>query len=721
MNKRCVNPIMFAICLVSVLVLIATVNCQHRKTSVLNESQQIAFQKKKGNIRIDVIGALDDHMNREFALELQKLSSEFGDSVSISAEYVDTEEKLLDPSRPETEAEKTNRLYRLCIANSRLRNAEQNKKRVLEFIVCEANAMRAKKPKRSCQETLNIDQVDIGKCVKGPRGHSLLVASERRLAGRIVKRGPLIFINDEDYSAMDPGSYDDLLRSVCVKIPKPRPQACESVPEIDQTQMDAIMLTDSRCSSCDDSKAHELIYRSKFYPRMRTRWVDVRSIEGRELYESLELDYLPVLIFPKTLKQIESNRPVFANSSMSGFVSRGDYYLSGFDKPYSGTCDPQEGMCDAEKNYGNNTVTLELFIADGYYSNPLENAVAKVNSTIGEVINLSVTIGEKQHKKTVKKSADYSKSEIRNCVKLSNPNKLIKFISHQNSRRHDAIAWQELADMHHLATSSIQECLASGKGKNLVAQANETIKGLPLKSSSKLIINGKVEPLPRLLINGKDNGVMWDGDLIANKICDQLGGRRPKACLRYKKNSTVEFTLIVPHGCTTDCRINETEQALRSFIQHMNIRRIDRDSVDAKEILENLAKESIVPGKNDPVWLVGNIFRYDTLLNPIGLFFTRIGPYRLLDCIPRWPKRNSKKPTLDSKVIKQPSFSSDYFCCVGNPQRWKQQKNSTSDKKEQCVQQRVTKPFGWSKICVLDQHRQRHVVDEKLFDRNNRK
>jgi hypothetical protein len=211
---------------------------------------------------------------------------EVGSRVNLQVDYL-VQESSGEFSAPHGEAELKGNIVQLCA------HAHYSQAQYLSFIACQNQTWRwIPKGWQHCAEKSSMDQPRLQACLHGAEGRRLLGHSRRRTEAAQAQTSPTIKIAGALYQGQR--TKPDLLRAICQKLPPPHPAGCRKI--LDGNRLRAIVLSDRRCAACrTESLMHNLKYR--LFPHLTIKTLDYAQPEGKQLYHSLKLKHLPVVLF----------------------------------------------------------------------------------------------------------------------------------------------------------------------------------------------------------------------------------------------------------------------------------------------------------------------------------------------------------------------------------------------------------------------------------------
>lgn len=235
----------------------------------------------------------------------------------------------------------------------------------LDFITCQNQTMQTIPTNwESCAQNLNLDTAAIQTCYEGEAGKQLL--KENKLLAETVNAtgSPTIYLNDKQYQAgRDSLSFQ---RAICDSINNQHPE-CQNLPAcgsdldcnaeaakvgkcinpnetnaaceyIEPTPINLTVLKDSRCTKpeCQTDAILEQI-KEAFKGIQEIKEIDYTSEEGKALYTSTNLKFLPAFLFGAEVKDA-----YFYNELKNYLEEKGEYQ----SLLVGATFDPSKEICD---------------------------------------------------------------------------------------------------------------------------------------------------------------------------------------------------------------------------------------------------------------------------------------------------------------------------------------------------------------------------------------
>jgi predicted DsbA family dithiol-disulfide isomerase len=164
----------------------------------------------------------------------------------------------------------------------------------MDYITCRNQNIRSN-AWESCATESGLEAAKIKACAQGQEGRQLLSASIQASDEANARGSPTIVINGRAYTGGR--SETDLTRALCEAM-EPKHRACSAVPK--PAKIDVIVLNDARCKDCDTGAMESQL--TKIFPGASMRRLEYGSDDGRKLYNSTGVRYLPAVLFDDGVK-----------------------------------------------------------------------------------------------------------------------------------------------------------------------------------------------------------------------------------------------------------------------------------------------------------------------------------------------------------------------------------------------------------------------------------
>lgn len=288
--------------------------------------------------------------------ELDKVLTQMGDYVDYNIDFIGMVQSDGSFSSLHGEKEIQGDMIQLCVK-------EHYPEKLLDFILCMNEDVQSIPDNwEQCSKELGLDIEKLRQCYEGEEGKSLLNDSFRRAAQAGASGSPTIVIGNEVIVGLR--TADEMMKKICNAL-ETKPDACNDLPECfrnsdcneeegmvgicenpgteeakciykEPETVNMIVLNDERCEECSDIQQLVDSLKDIFIDVNLTEY-DYSSEEGKELYESTGITYLPAILFDDTVSSSEgfSNVQAFLDTA-------GDYYSLRIGANF----DPTKEICD---------------------------------------------------------------------------------------------------------------------------------------------------------------------------------------------------------------------------------------------------------------------------------------------------------------------------------------------------------------------------------------
>jgi hypothetical protein len=249
---------------------------------------------------------------------------EVGDAVDLRIAYIGGEDAEGGFSSLHGQTEVDGDMVQLCAA-------KYNPNQYLNLITCmNANVSAIPSNWQICANKSGISQENIRRCSASDDGRLLLSESFKEAAARGAFASPTIYINGVKYEGQR--RTIDFVRAICWSFKGP-PESCKDVPP--PVAIEAIMLSDRRCEECEKKSEDVRNMLKTLFPGMVFRELDYGTEEGRAMFDTLGLKYLPATILNESITRGEDYNAVKKSLDIAG-----GYYslrMSAMFDPKTGT------------------------------------------------------------------------------------------------------------------------------------------------------------------------------------------------------------------------------------------------------------------------------------------------------------------------------------------------------------------------------------------------
>jgi len=296
------------------------------------------------------------------------------------------------------------------------------------------------------------------------------------------------------------------------------------------TSFKAIVLNDERCEDCDVSNLKAQL--AMLLPGVEFEEIDYNSKKGKQLYEDLNLQYLPAILFTKDIEKQS------AYAQLQPYLDQvGDYYSLRIGAEF----DPTKEICDnGIDDTGNGLVDCEdpdckgsvvcrpeikgkfdLFIMSQCpFGMQAVNMMKDVLDAFGNEIDFDIHYIANEIDNLTFMSL-HGPSEVDEnirqlCVKkyYKKGNKYLDYIWCRNKNIHDE-DWEKCVTSNGMSVSKIKKCVEGDEGKKLLSEDIKIAQELKIGASPTFLVNNKY------FINGVDpQSGRRTPEAIKNQFCE---------------------------------------------------------------------------------------------------------------------------------------------------------------------------------------------------------
>ncbi|MBW2985616.1 GILT family protein [Candidatus Woesearchaeota archaeon] len=423
---------------------------------------------------------------------LQKL----GNNVDFNINYIATDLGNGQFSALHGQPEVLGNIVQLCAM-------KYNPENYMSMIVCQnKNAKSIPGNWEQCAKDNDLDVKKIKTCYEGDEGKQLLSVSAKKTNQIGATGSPTIYLNGQSYGGGRTTS--DFMRSICNEF-SDAPAACSDLPKSKEVSL--TVLTDGRCKECDVSG---LISSLKgLFPGLKITTLDYNSREGTNLYASLNLKYLPSLLFDDSVKEGEGY------SNIQGYLQQiGEYQTL----KVGATFDPNAEICDNDIDDDNNNLIdcndpgcsskvvcrqeqsqkLDLFVMSQCpFGVKAENAMKEILENFPNIDFDLHFIANDNGDGTF--SSLHGQPEVdgnirQSCIEKYYPNKFMDYIWCQTDNYQNiGSTWESCASKNGISTEAIKTCAEGEEGKQLLRENIKLTNDLNIGSSPTWFANNRYQ------------------------------------------------------------------------------------------------------------------------------------------------------------------------------------------------------------------------------------
>ena len=316
-----------------------------------------------------------------------------------------------------------------------------------------------------------------------------------------------MFLNDQPYKG---GRTElDFFKAICNAFEGEKPKACDDIPE--PKTVNLVVLDDKRCEECKAITPAVLSQLKTIFPGLKTESVDYSTEEGKKLYESTGVTFLPALLFEKNVEEGEGY-----NNIQMYLEPTGDYQ----NLKMGANFDPTKEICDNKiDDTGNEKVDcdddnckeamvcreekpghLQVFImSDCPYGRKAIEALKEVVDNFdkeGEDVGYEVHyIASESGDGFDSLHGQYEVDEniIQLCVEKHSSDAWLDYLYCRSTKGVKGKDWKECAEETKVDADSVQTCFDGGEGKALLKEDIKLANALGVGGSPTWLANNKYQ------------------------------------------------------------------------------------------------------------------------------------------------------------------------------------------------------------------------------------
>jgi len=369
------------------------------------------------------------------------------------------------------------------------------------------------------QNNLNVDK--IKSCYNSDEGVQLLQESSLKANERNATGSPTIYLNNKQYSG---GRTAQAFTSAICAAYDYNIKPCESIPKPKTIKM--IVLNDKRCDACASITGLYGQLRSLF-PGLKIEELDYSTTDGKSLYDSIGIEYLPALLFEANVvnsssyDQIKSYLvPVGSYLSLrigADFNPASEICDNGIDDTGNGLIDCNDSDCvgtmECKPEIKND---VQVFVmSDCPYGKEAIKALKGVVDNFGNAITYEVHyIASEQGGEFSSLHGAYEVNEdiVQLCVKNYSPDEWLDYIYCRSVNGVKNIDWKTCATSANVNISAVETCSQGEEGKEL------------LRTDIKLAQELGIGASPTWLANNKYTFSGIDSETVRSQMCRHNSG-----------------------------------------------------------------------------------------------------------------------------------------------------------------------------------------------------
>ena len=350
-----------------------------------------------------------------------------------------------------------------------------------------------------CARLNELDVEAIKTCYEGEEGLRLLEESAIRASEAGAQGSPTIVVNDEPYSGSR--SETDFLRAICSEFEQDKPEACDDVPE--PVEVKAVLLNDERCEECDATNL--LAQLKQVFPGIEVERLDYSDEEGQALYEELELEYLPALLFTESVQESANFDRVSRYLQPKGsylslrigaqFDPTAEICDNGIDDTGNGLVDCEDDSCRSEMVCRTEEPeNLQVFVmSDCPYGKlaltALHELEANVEGLDYEVHYIASESGDGFS--SLHGQYEVDENIVQLCVEEHSPEEWLDYLNCRSQEDIKGTGWQTCAEETGVDVDAVTGCIESDEGEELLREDIQVAQELGISASPTWLANNK--------------------------------------------------------------------------------------------------------------------------------------------------------------------------------------------------------------------------------------
>ena len=416
---------------------------------------------------------------------IKPVIEKFGPDVDLKVDYIGQEEGG-NLTAMHGESEVKGNIAQLCAF-------KHIPAKAMAFIACQNENWREVDTNwDSCGKKVEADMEVLKTCIEGSEGKSLLSASYKRAQAKGASGSPTIYVGGQQYSGRR--TDDAYTRAICNGFADGKaPEICKALP--DQPTVNVMIISDKRCADCNTAGLEQGVGSRIGKPNIRK--LDYGDPEGRQLFEAVKGEKLPLLVFDETLDADKEASETLGR----GARREGKYRVLNVGGKYNPICGEPNSCskpeCQGEMSCRPETKnTLEVFVMSQCpFGVRALDAMEEVLKNFGSALNFKVhfiangTAAGGFQALHGQPEVDENIRQLCAIKHYPNNHKYMDYIlcRNKNIRSDD---WQSCTGSNGIAKAKIQSCF-DGEGKKLHEEDIKIANGMGIGASPSWIVNGK--------------------------------------------------------------------------------------------------------------------------------------------------------------------------------------------------------------------------------------
>lgn len=367
---------------------------------------------------------------------------------------------------------------------------------------------------RKTASDLGLDLAKFNTCLDSGEKTGIVNADIAEGRSRGVSATPTFFVNGELLRGAQP------LSTFRAAIDKALGDN-SSVAKTEQEPVEILLLTDSRCSDCDDLTYAKSVLESQM-PKATVTIVDYTSKAGKGLYDNYELTYVPAVLFGKEVESYDIYAELAGN-----LVDVDDYYYlpiqphdptaeicdNGVDDTGNGLVDCADESCAdtmacREEIDGN----VKLFImSDCPYGRKAIEALKPIKDLFGTQLDYEIHYIASENPdgsiRSLHGQYEVDENVIQLCVEKESPAVHFDYLYCRSTNGVKGVYWKDCAEETGVNINAVEACF-NNEGLDLLKE--------DIKEANDIGVTGS----PTWLINNRYQTGGFNSESIKQFICE---------------------------------------------------------------------------------------------------------------------------------------------------------------------------------------------------------
>lgn len=382
---------------------------------------------------------------------------------------------------------------------------EQDETKFLDYVLCmNENPQAIPGNWESCANKFGLDTDAIDTCFNEQEGIDLLTSSAANSQNAQASGSPTIIIDGARYSGGR--GLNDFKRAFCNAFDGERPAACSDIPE--PTKFDVVVLNDNRCADCQAAQTSLVGQLKGLFPGMQVQTVDYMSDEGKALYASTNVEFLPAFLFTDGVSKDENYDKVQPYLQPAGdyttllvganFDPTREICDNNIDDTNNGQIDCDDSQCSESMSCREEkSQQLQVFImSDCPYGKEAVKALNNVEENFGDNLDFEIHyIASEQGDGFNSLHGTYEADEdmVQLCAKKYSPDVWFDYTVCRSIEGIKGNDWHNCATETGVDISSVETCFNGDEGASLLREDIKIANGLGIGASPTWLANNRYQ------------------------------------------------------------------------------------------------------------------------------------------------------------------------------------------------------------------------------------